>query len=426
MKLIIKAAVAAVTLFTALSPIKADDALISPGLQVIANRYSIKKTGTAGAELRFCAEDFAQGLELDRVSKITVTSLPPREDGILKLGALEVYSGQTISEKNLAALRFVPNRKGELETSFGFCVGESRFGVEYTCEVFALGRINSPPVIAQPEAVTSGVFSGITALGTIRAEDPDGDELTLEITAYPEHGTLELSDPKLGYYSYTPSSDHIGRDSFSVRAVDKYGAVSNTVKVSLTVDDVTSDEIFTDLNGHWANAAAIKCRRAGILEAGGISENDSCFYPDEPMSRAEFLELAMNAAGYRDFSTRNTGFADDSSIPEKYKGSVAMADMLGIISGIETESGLCFCPNNQITRAEAAVIVARLMGIETDDSIATLSTDQSVPAWAAPSMEALRLDGIMRGASVNGQLSLAPYAVMTRAAAVQIAAEILD
>lgn len=419
MKQTAKALITALTLLFSASPISADDAPLSPGLQVIANSISVKKTGVAGANVNFSAEDFELGLDLESISKITVTSLPSRELGVLKLGALEVYSGQTISRKNLSSLRFVPTSRNTLETSFGFCVGSSPFNTEYTCKVYALDRINSAPIITQPDALKSGVFSGISTLGSIYAIDPDGDELTFEIVSEPSHGSVYFSDPKLGYYVYTPNEAHTGRDSFSVRAIDKYGAVSNTVKVSVNVEEIDLEEIFSDLNGHWANAAVIACERAGIVDAGEY------FYPDEPMSRAEFLELMMNAAGYRDFSTQSTGFSDDASIPEKYKGSVAVADMLGVISGIETDEGLCFCPNNQITRAEAAVIVARLLGIETNDSIATISTDQSVPAWAAPSIEALRADGIMRGTILDGKLSLAPYEVVTRASAAQMAAAIL-
>ena len=142
------------------------------------------------------------------------------------------------------------------------------------------------------------------------------------------------------------------------------------------------------------------------------------------MSRAEFLDFIMKAAGYSGFSTENTGFADDASIPSEYKGSIAAAGALGVISGFETDEGLCFCPNNQITRAEASVMVTRLTGASADGSVQTFA-DDSIPVWARSSMEALRTCGIIRGKATGSGVSLAPYEVVTRAAAAQIAAAII-
>lgn len=396
------------------------DAPVSPGLSVIATDYKLIKTGVAGSEIYFSADDFKNGLGLEKVSKITITSLPPREAGILKLGSLEVFSGQTIAEKNLSSLRFVPSGKTEIETSFGFTYGKSG-AAGYDCEVFALERINSAPVVTQPGEITTGVFSGISSLGSVSAADPDGDQLKFEIISSPSHGRLTFTDPSLGYYVYTPDADYKGRDSFTLRAVDRYGAASNTVKVSLKIDTPQASEIFSDLDGHWANAAVIACERAGIIESGDK------FYPDEPMSRAEFLDFMMKAAGYNGFAAKSTGFSDDDSIPGEYKGSVALAATLGVISGVEIDGKLCFCPNNQITRAEAAVIVSRLTGIGADESIevSAIGTDESVPVWARASMSALRSAGLMRGEKIDGKSTLAPYDVITRAASAQLAAAMI-
>lgn len=421
MKQINKALMTAVILLASMIPsagISASEAPLSPGLQVIAAEHKLVKTGIAGADISFSSEDFADGLGLEKVKQITLTTIPPRETGVFKLGSLEVSEGQTISGKNLNSLRFVPSGGGEFETSFGFCVGSSAFTTRYDCEVFALSRVNSAPVITQPEAVTSGVFSGIDCLGSIKASDPDGDSLRFEIVSKPSHGEISLSDEELGYYVYTPDADYKGRDSFTLRAVDRYGAASNTVKVSLTVDSAEPEEVFSDLEGHWANAAVIACERAGIIEKREL------FCPDEPMSRAEFLDFIMKAVGYSGFSTDNTGFADDASIPSEYKGSIAAAQALGVISGFETDEGLCFCPNNQITRAEASVMVARLTGASADGSVQTFA-DDSIPVWARSSMEALRTCGIIRGKATVSGVSLAPYEVVTRAAAAQIAAAII-
>lgn len=403
-------------LISTMSGLNAENAPVSPGLQVIANNISIVKTGIVGADISFTSDEISQKLGTD-ISNITVTSLMPREVGILKLGSLEIREGDSISKNNIDHLRFVPTSNTELETCFEFTVGNT-YSTKYKYTLFTLDRVNSAPVITQPDSITGGVFSGMSTLGSIQAQDPDGDSFTFEVVTSPKHGNVEFTDSSLGYYVYTPFEAYSGKDSFTVNATDKYGAVSNTVKISLEVDTASESEIFNDMVGHWANSAVIACERAGLINSG---EN---FLPDSPMGRAEFLDMMMNAAGYNGFSSQNTCFADDSDIPEKYKGSVALANALGIVSGIELDGEICFCPNNQITRAEASVIVARLMGLETD-SIA-ISTDDSIPTWAKASMEGLRDVGVIRGKLTNGEISLSPYEVITKASAAQIAFTIMN
>ena len=220
------------------------------------------------------------------------------------LGSQEVEVGQTIKEKNLSSLRFVPNSSGELETEFSFCLGKSPFAAEYSCTVFALTTPNAAPVVYQPDLIETGVYSGTQYLGTLNVVDPEDDDVVFEIVDEPGNGKVELTDIARGYYIYTPDADFEGRDSFTARARDCYGNYSNSVKVSLDADMPEVDEVFSDMNGHWANAAAITCVREGILTAGGSLN------PEQPVSRAEFLSLIMSAAGYDGFYIEDTGFAE--------------------------------------------------------------------------------------------------------------------
>jgi hypothetical protein len=394
----------------------ADNFMLSPGLKVIASEYPMIKTGVAKADIHFTAEDFAWALGVEKVSKITVTKLPDPNYGTLKLGSQNVTEGQVISGKNLSSLRFVPTTDDEIETSFSFCQGSSPLGANIDCKVFALSKINAAPVLYQPEAIEVGVYSGIGYLGSLKASDAEGDPLRYEIVSAPSAGTIKLTDTSRGYYIYTPKAGFEGKDSFEVCVTDKYGNRSNSVKVTLRVDKPKVNELFADMEGHWANSAVITCARYGL-----ITDVDGKFYPDEPMSRAEFLSLIMSAAGYTGFSIPNTGFADDDQIPNQYKGCIAAAEALGVIKGIEKDDSLYFCPNNQITRAEASVMISRLTGIELSGESVAVFADDSVPAWAISSMAALNSEGILRG---NGK-SLAPYDIITRAAGAQLASAIL-
>ena len=362
-------------------------AKLSPGMDILAQDIKVATQGLINTDVYLSREDLSEALGVDSVGKITVVSLPDPTLG-------------------------------------SFCRGSSTDGTVYNCTVYTLKKVNLSPAftadaIAGASGTEASVYSGVTHLGTLMASDPEGDALTFEILSSPTHGTLKLTDKARGYYEYTSDDTYTGKDSFTVRVTDKYGNRSEPLKVVLRVGAVNDSEVFADMDGHFANEAVISCIRAGVIDS---PEGNGLFYPDEYISRAEFLSLAMNGAGYTGFSANATAFADDGDIPEKYRGSIAAAHALGFIDGIETEMGLCFCPNNQITRSEAAVIVSRLSGISGDGTVAVFAADDAVPTWARSAMEGLHTAGILRG---SGNGSIDAYAPLTRGAAVQMISSLI-
>lgn len=392
-------------------------ARLSPALDIIAADFTMAKSGLVGTSVYFDAEDFNAALGVDSVGKITVTSLPEATLGRLQLGSRYVEVGQTISERNLGALKFVQYGDGEVEAFFGFARGSDVYGTEYTCNIYTLTTVNTAPTVDADSisaAVSdSGIYSGIAHLGTIRVTDKENDALTFEILKAPSHGSVKLTDTARGYYEYTSDEGYTGKDSFTVRVTDKYGNRSAPTKITLRVDKYAASEVYADMDGHWANAAVISCVREGVIDA---PVDGKLFYPDEYISRAEFLSLAMTSAGYTGFSISDTGFADDADIPEKYKGCIAAAEALGVIGGVEAEDGIRFYPNNQITRCEAAVILSRLTGI-TGGAVAVFADSDAIPAWAEGAMVGLYNAGILRG---TGNGTLDAYAPITRGAAAQM------
>lgn len=389
---------------------------VSPALDIISEQYPFIKTGLCGADIFFSEKDFATALGVDSVSKITITELPDGSVGTLKLGSLNVVEGQTISAKNLSSLRFVPTDISEAQTAFSFCLTNGGCGASYDCSIYTLSSVNSAPVIEEGEMITVGAFSGIDYFGSIHASDPENDSMTFEILEEPSHGSVRLTNRDAGYYVYTPDSDFSGVDSFTVCAFDKYGNYSSPVSLKLKVSRADQEYVFADMDGHWANSAVIACAQNRIIK----TDEDS-FRPDEPISRLEFLSLVMNAAGYAGFRASDTGFDDDVLIPAEYKGTVAIAEAEGIISGIESDGKKLFCPDNQITRAEAAVIVARLTDVDDSGEVLSVFADSSIPAWAASSMSALHKVGILRG---DGS-TVSAYEPLTRGAAAQLAMAVM-
>ena len=99
------------------------------------------------------------------------------------------------------------------------------------------------------------------------------------------------------------------------------------------------------------------------------------FSPNTPVSRSQFLSMAMSAAGLAPLEQVSmTGFADDAAIPTWAKGYVSSALKAGVIHGTRNEQGqIIFCPDAPVTRAEATVSLNDLLGV----------SDVAVQTWSA-------------------------------------------
>mgnify|MGYP000188589535 CR=1 FL=1 len=79
---------------------------------------------------------------------------------------------------------------------------------------------------------------------TLTGSDPEGDDLTYEVTSAPDHGSLSGSAPNL---TYSPNADYNGSDSFIFSVSD--GEFSDEGTVSITIDAVNDPPVVTVLGG---------------------------------------------------------------------------------------------------------------------------------------------------------------------------------
>ncbi|WP_051620269.1 S-layer homology domain-containing protein [Paenibacillus sp. UNC451MF] len=112
---------------------------------------------------------------------------------------------------------------------------------------------------------------------------------------------------------------------------------------------------FTDANaiGDWAKREIAAAVKAGIING----YEDGSFQPDQRISRAEMIVMIMRAKGLSSDS-RVTSFADQSDIPQWAMGSIALAEEKGLVDGLP---GNRFAPKDQANRAEAVVVLLRLI-----------------------------------------------------------------
>lgn len=191
----------------------------------------------------------------------------------------------------------------------------------------------------------------------------------------------------------------------------KYVAIVNSLTNS-TYALILHSAAFKDMAGHWAEQAVADM--GSRLIASGVDADR--FAPDAPVTRAQFLSIAIRALGLSDRGTS----ADFRDIADGawYAGAVAKAAEYGIVRGYEDGT---FRPDKTITRAEAFVIAAsamKLAGLDTGisaaekaDTLSAFSDGGRIGAWAAPAAAAAVKHGLVRGY----QGALHPDASLTRA-----------
>ena len=349
-------------------------AFLGTGYSLVASEVKVIKTGLYGQKLTFSDADFKQAYAITDFKSVTINSIPASSEGTLLLAGRRVKEGQTVKRRNVAALIFVPASSEIESVSFEYTLCYS--GVESTgvCEMKFTDKVNYAP--RTPEEKESSLSlktqSEISVYGRLEGHDPEGDKIEYIIAAYPKNGALSFTDKDAGTYKYTPVDSFTGYDSFTYVLRDEYGNYSEPREVGIHIVERMSNEVYADMTNRSEYNAAVAMSALGVMSGRTLGDG-RYFMPDETVSRAEFVAMAMKAAGMRaDSSLGRTFFDDNSDIPTALISYVATAQRLGIIDGDYTEAGLVFEPNRAITKNEAARIISSILGLslsEEDEEI---------------------------------------------------------
>lgn len=384
--------------------------ILSQGVQILSASTEMAVWGPRGNDVTFEAEDFSRNLNLSRIDYIKVLSLPNAAEGELLMGSVRVSAGQIISGENLAHLCFSAADDNVTKASFTFSANGTATAV--TCNVHLLNGTNYAPTVSMASSATlqMSTYRDREAHGRLSAYDPDGDALVFEIVKTPANGSVLLTDRSEGTYVYAPRSGFTGSDEFSYVARDVYGNYSSATTVKLRVMTSGTSVTYVDMADSKAANAALALTEAGVMSGVQIG-NQHFFYPDRTVTRAELLVMAMNAAGITDVpASESTGFDDDADIATAMKGYVSAAYQMGYISGTLKEGKLCFLPNEEINRAEAAVMICAILGEESSGVIPTFADGAEIPVWAQESIYTLNTLGVMD--ATDGYIS--PTSPLTR------------
>lgn len=331
---------------------------IPPGFTVLQKQQKMTKHSEKGENPSFSKEEFLDFLG-EEMSCITVTVLP--ENGALVCNGSAVLKGQTVSADDLEFMKFIPN--GDCDTAcFNFtCDSEGYYGKEMTCNMIFTDGINTPPVASDGSMTT---VEGIACYGKLSIREPNGDDYTVNVITYPADGYVSIGEN--GDVVYTPEEGFCGSDKLVYSVTDRFGAVSETATLKIEVEENESGICFADMENDPLHLQAHKMCEENVMVYR--CENGRYYFdPDKPVSKMEFLVMAMCVSGLDSEVTAvaDSVADDDTGLSSGLKGYLSKAYDCGLI---KLENGK-FLPNEGITLADAAYMAAKaldLPGIESE------------------------------------------------------------
>ena len=246
-----------------------------------------------------------------------------------------------------------------------------------------------------PEKAASG------ATVTVKPEPAEGYKVK-SVTAVKADGTNVPVDEKA--YTFTmPAS--------AVKVTVEFEEGKNEP----SVDPTPADDKFADVaDDFWAAKDIYTLKDAGII--GGKSATE--FDPEGDVTRAEFAKMVVGLFGYK--ATSDAVNFEDCKAEDWFTPYVAAGVEAGVIKGVsDTE----FAPNATITREDACTILGRALNKVAQSNELKFTDADKVAEYAAPYVALLSELGYVNG-YVDG--SFAPTNNITRAEAAKIIAGIYN
>ena len=314
-KKIISATLSAILLIGSIFSISAS-AGFGSGVAVVASEAKIIKTGIFGQKIIFSDLDFKQGLAITDFEKIEIKSIPLSTEGTLLLAGRRVKEGTIIKRKNIGALVFVPASKNISECKFSFTTKDFAEGAEVDFIIKFTDKVNYAPEIDESVSASVSTQREISVFGQMSATDKEGDSIEYMVVSYPKAGMLRVTDKESGEYVYTPPENFTGTESFSYVARDAWGNFSKLCKVKIDVDERMSEVVYSDMTEHPQYNAAVTLTAMGVMDGKMIGDG-TYFMPEETVSRAEFLTMAMKCAGISGDKSTSKSFSSSPSLRKK-------------------------------------------------------------------------------------------------------------
>ena len=252
------------------------------------------------------------------------------------------------------------------------------------------------PTVQDAELTT---YQDIAAEGQLQATDAEGGELTYSIADEPKKGTVTLEAET---FTYTPKEGVTGKDSFTFTVTDPEGNTSLPGKVTITIEKPRSGVNYADMDSSPAARAAQHLAEEGIYTGCKIGAQ-YYFQPDQPVTRSEFLAMALETAGREITAVTMTGFCDDETIPTWAKPYAAAGVAAGVMQGRRTAEGAAFHGSDPISFNEAATVLDRVLDLGDVNLDVWYADREAVPSWAAQAVANMEAVNVLSVGSFGSQ-----------------------
>ena len=178
--------------------------------------------------------------------------------------------------------------------------------------------------------------------------------------------------------------------------------------------EINVDNCFIDTYGHWSEENVSEMYEKGLVT--GVSE--SRFEPEREVTRAEFAKMVCNLLGIKpsEYSDKSLEvFADFENIPVWAEDYIKAVYYNNIITGKEDGELLYYEPQCQLTRAEAATVITRILPQKLYKKSLEFTDKDTIPSWANVGFKTLYASGLIEGYDDN---TIRPNGKITRAEAV--------
>lgn len=395
------------------------------GDSAAASVAAFAKNGTVQNNITFSSQDFL--VETD--SKLTLdsfilTSLPDLEAGVLKMGDNDLAVGDQVAMSAISGLRFCPLVSPTVATtgfSFTPVFSNGTAGEEVSVNLYLLSAPNNPPIAQNLDICT---YKNVAVSSRFAATDAEGDLLTFKLVDKPARGAVTMPEDGTDAFVYTPYENKTGKDSFTYVAVDTVGNTSAPATVSVRIEKANTKVTYADMDGVPSHRAALRLAEQDIF-VGECMDGQYFFSPDTPVSRGAFVAMAMSTLGLETLDgVRTTGFSDDVSIPTWAKPYVSSALKSGVVQGFADDSGqIVFDADTPVTRAEATVLLNRMLQVSDVSDTPWYADSASAPAWAWQAAVNLETIGVI---NTNADGALVLNASLTRGEVAEMLSATLD
>lgn len=248
---------------------------------------------------------------LSDLNGIFVTSVPEADVAAVCLGERVIRAGDVLPVSVLGELELLPVSTGGQEAALCYCpIRGTALGEPAQVTIRIRSAKDAAPKADDAELET---YKNIPNDGRLTGSDPEDTNLTFQLAEEPKRGKVELQEN--GSFVYTPAKNKVGEDSFTFTVTDAAGNVSHPATVRITVKKPSECRAFADLTGSLDQFEAMWTAAAGLT--GGRSIGGTlCYLPQETVSRAEFLVMAMELLDVPvDDTLRVSGFAGTRVAP---------------------------------------------------------------------------------------------------------------